>query len=284
MELETKLKKFNVFEAKGMEVKTKADNIIIKTPEDLQPANWVFKECQTLEKETEAVRVWLVKPLRDEVTEINNFVKNILMPVDEAKLVVKKKILDYNEEQEKIRAEEAEIERKRLETIRLKEEQERKQREDEERKIREAEEAKLEAIRKKQEEDRKKIEEEQNENKKKEMEIENKRLEEEAKIEAEKMEIERKNREMETEKKRLEEEKADMERQKVLDKERKKKEQLEATYKVKGVRSRMTFEVIDEEKIPRNYCSSDSKKINEAIKKGIRQIDGVTIFNQKNLA
>lgn len=284
MELETKLKKFNVFEAKGIEIKNRASEVVIKTPEDLQPANWIFKECQTIEKETEDLRVWLTKPLNDEVKKINNFAKEILMPIEEAKVLVKGKILLYNEEQEKIRMEEAEKERKRLEEIRLKEEAERKVREEEERKIREAEEAKLEAIRKQQEEERKKIEAEQNENKRKEMEIERRKLEEQAKIEKEKMEIERKVREMEAERKRIEEERAEMERQKVLEEERKKKERQEQIYKVKGVRSRMTYEIIDEEKIPRQYCSSDSKKINEAIKKGIREIEGLKIFEQKTIA
>ena len=223
MELETKLKKFNVFEAKGKEVKNKASEIQVKLPDDLQVANYLFKECQQIEKETEDTRKWLVTPLNDEVKKINNFAKEILIPIEEAKIVVKGKILLYNEEVERKRKEEAEKERKRLEELRLKEEAERKAREEEERKIREAEELRLEEIRKKQEEERKKIESEQNENKRKEMEIERKRLEEEAKIEVEKTELLRKNRELEEERKRIEEEKIEMERQKNLEAERKEK-------------------------------------------------------------
>lgn len=283
MELETKLKKFNVIEAKGREIKTRADVVIIKKPEDLQPANWIFKECQTIEKETEETRKWLVSPLNAEVKKINNFAKEILMPIEEAKVSVKSKILAYNEEQERIRAEEAEKERKRLEAIRLKEEAERKAKEEAERKIREAEEARLEVIRKKQEEEMEKIKEEQNENKRKELEIERKRLEEQAKIEADKMEIQRKKREMEAESKRIEKEKEEMQRQKVLEEERKKKERKEEIYKIKGVRSRITYKIIDEDKIPRQYCSADSKKINTAIKKGIIEIDGIEIYEEKSL-
>ena len=39
-------------------------------------------------------------------------------------------------------------------------------------------------------------------------------------------------------------------------------------------------EIIDAEKIPREYCSPDMKKINEAIKMGTRTIPGVKVFEE----
>ncbi len=52
----------------------------------------------------------------------------------------------------------------------------------------------------------------------------------------------------------------------------------EAQLKVKGIAKIWSWEVIDEESIPRSFCSPDSKKINSAIKKGIREITGLKIF------
>lgn len=48
--------------------------------------------------------------------------------------------------------------------------------------------------------------------------------------------------------------------------------------KVKGLTKRWTYKILDEDKVPRNFCSSDSKKINEAIKGGARLIAGLEIF------
>jgi colicin import membrane protein len=115
------------------------------------------------------------------------------------------------------------------------------------------------------------------------MEIERKKLEEQAKLEEARQEIEVKKREMEAESKRIEEDRKKLEEQKKLEEERIKREQLEKENKVKGLRSVWKYEITDEDKIPREYCSSDSKKINEAIKKGITKIEGINIYQSKDI-
>ena len=280
---EINLQKFDPCVAKGLEIKEKADSLVITKPEDLQTARWAFKECQTLEKETEEKRKWLIGPLSDAVKKVNTYVKEILLPVSEAKVTIKDKVFTFNEEQEKIRAEKAEIERKELEEKRLKEEKAQAEKEAEEARLRKIEEDKLEATRKEQAEKQKKIDEEQNENKRKEQEIEQKKIDAEAKLEKERIEIDRKNREIEKEKEQIEKDKAEMERQKVANAKKKKEDDLIKTYKVKGIRNKTTYEIINEGDIPRIYCSPDSKKINAAIKRGIRSIEGLNIFNQKSM-
>jgi hypothetical protein len=41
------------------------------------------------------------------------------------------------------------------------------------------------------------------------------------------------------------------------------------------------FKVTDESKVPRDYLSVDERKIRDAVKNGIRQIDGVEIYSEK---
>ena len=52
--------------------------------------------------------------------------------------------------------------------------------------------------------------------------------------------------------------------------------------KVKGIRKDWTFEVINETLVPKAYMSIDSKKINDAIDAGIREIDGIRIFQKES--
>lgn len=272
---------FNPFRAKGLEIKNKATGLQIKNPENLQEANLIFKDCQSVLKEIEIGRKSLIAPMRDAVSQINDLAKKVAIPTEEAKLQLKEKILKYNQEQEKIRFEKAEKERKRLETIRLKEEADRKKREDEERIKREKEEARLEAIRVKQAKAQAKIDEEKNENKRKEAEIEQKRIDAQSKIEKDKLEIARKKRELEEDKKRLEEVKKENKRKELEKKQQEKREQEEKDNKVKGLRILFKYEIIDENLVPKSFCSPDSKKINEAIKNGVREIEGIKIFEEK---
>ena len=58
-------------------------------------------------------------------------------------------------------------------------------------------------------------------------------------------------------------------------------DKLEARAEVKGMRSSWTYEVINEDEIDRAFCSSDSKKLNEAIKAGAREIKGIRIYEKK---
>jgi len=54
--------------------------------------------------------------------------------------------------------------------------------------------------------------------------------------------------------------------------------------KTKGMRSTWKGEVTDESKVPREYLVVDQTLINKAVKDGVRNIPGVRIFEEKNLA
>ncbi len=259
-----------------------ADEAKIVKREDMQSASLILKTCQESEQNLEAKRKEITKPLNDFVSEVNALFKETAVPVLTAKNTIKTKILTFEQEQEKIRIEE---ERKRFEVeqARLRKlEEERLERERIETLKREAEEKKLRAeqerLRKQEEAQMEKElkaqkanEEEANKIR---AEAEKQRLERIA-LENEKIEIERQKREAEEEKKRLEEEKK-------LEKERYLAEleakDREAQLKVRGIVKKWSWEIIEEDFIPRAFCSPDSKKINEAIKKGIREIEGLKIF------
>lgn len=250
--------------------------------EDMQSASIILKECQIAEQDLEFKRLEITKPVNDFVKEVNTLFKETAVYILEAKNIIKTKILTFEQEQEKIRKEE---EQKRFaeEQARLKKlEEERLERERIEKERREAEEKKLKA----EQERLRKLEEERIEKELKAQQLneaemqrikeeaDKQRLEREA-LESERIAIERQKREAEEEKKRLEEEKRLLELRKIADE----KERVRlAELKVKGIYKKWVWEIVDEEKIPRAFCSSDSKKINEAIKKGIREIDGLRIF------
>lgn len=54
------------------------------------------------------------------------------------------------------------------------------------------------------------------------------------------------------------------------------------TEKIKGIRTDWKYEIENEDLIPKVFCSADSKKINEAVKNGLRVIPGVKIFEVKS--
>lgn len=254
--------------------------------EDMQSATLILKECQSAEQALEAKRVEITKPVGDFVKEVNALFKETAVPILEAKNIIKTKILTFEQEQEKIRKEEeqkrfaAEQERlKKLEQERLERERvEKEKRELEEKRLKDQQERlrKLEEERIKKELEAKQLNEA--EAKKIRDEAEKQRLEREA-LENEKIAIERQRREAEEEKRRIEEEKKALELKRLADLE---ESDRIAQLKVKGIYKKWSWEIVDEEKIPRAFCSPDSKKINEAIKKGIVEIDGLRIF-QSNL-
>jgi hypothetical protein len=47
-----------------------------------------------------------------------------------------------------------------------------------------------------------------------------------------------------------------------------------------SIRTQWTGEITDPDQVPREYCSPDEKKINQAVKAGIREIPGVRIFEK----
>lgn len=270
------------FVNKGKTLVEQASKAELIKREDMQSATGILKGCQIAEQDLEAKRVEITKPVGDFVKEVNALFKETAVYILEAKNIIKTKILTFEQEQEKIRKEE---EQKRFaeEQARLKKlEDERLERERIEQKKREEEEKKLKAEQERlQKLDEARIEKElkaqqlnEAEAQKIRDEAEKQRIERET-LENEKIEIERQKREAEEEKKKIEEEKRLMEAKRIADLEE--SDRL-AQLKVKGIYKKWSWEIIEEEKIPRAFCSPDSKKINEAIKKGIREVDGLRIF------
>lgn len=274
------LEVLNVFTATGNKLKAEAEGLSVERADDIEIANRTFKHAQALEIKIETSRKDIVFPFNDFVKQINTLAKEVAKPTIEAKLIVSQKLLAYKEKLETIRLQEAEKERLRLEEQRLKEEAERKAREVEEARLRKIEEDKLEVIRKQQEEERLKIAREQDANKRAQQEIEAKKLEEQRKIEEERINIERQKRELEEQQKEIEKQKADMEAAELKKQQERKQEEIDAANKVKGVRKEIVFDIIDEDKVPRAYCSPDDKKIRAAIKLGLKEIEGLKIYTK----
>lgn len=59
--------------------------------------------------------------------------------------------------------------------------------------------------------------------------------------------------------------------------------EIEATA-IKGVKRPWKAEVIDELKVPREYMIVDMRRINEAVRAGVRDIPGVTIFQETSIS
>ncbi len=54
--------------------------------------------------------------------------------------------------------------------------------------------------------------------------------------------------------------------------------------KVSGVRKTWTFEIRDAASVPRDFLSVDEKKIREAIRLGVREIQGINIYQETSVA
>ena len=285
--LTTVQKNADVFKTMGEHLLKRSSSLVIKKAEDTQVASSILKDCQETEKELEAKRLEITKPLNNFITEVNTLFKETANPILQAKNEVKQKILAYNQEQERIqRAEQEKLfaeERARLQKLEMerleRERIERETREKEERRLAEEREKlrKLEEERIQEELQSKKANEE--EQKRVRDEAERQRQEREA-LENEKLELERRKREVDEEKRRLTEQKV-IEEKKRADEAALAKKQEEL--RVKGIIKRWSYEIVDEAKVPRAFCSSDSKKIGEAIKTGVREIEGIRIYQENNV-
>lgn len=229
----------------GKALLEKITALIITKPEDIEVGSQILKQCQTTEKDLELKRTQITKPVNDFLKEVNQLFKETAVPLMEAKTMVKEKMVIFN----------AQLERKRLEEQQKREQEER----DRIRKI-----------------ENERIEREQAEIKKREE--EEKKLKvmspEQKKAEEIRLENERQQRLQQEDTKRILEEKRLAEDKIKADIEAARLEKI----KVSGVTKRFTFEIINEAEVSREFCSPDSKKINEAIKKGVRTIPGLRIF------
>ena len=90
---EESMTELNPLEQKGLAIKMIAEEFKVENAVDVVAADKIKKDCIVLEKEIEAGRVTLTKPLLDKKSEIDNFAKSLLIPIAEAKNIIKTKIL-----------------------------------------------------------------------------------------------------------------------------------------------------------------------------------------------
>jgi hypothetical protein len=99
-----------------------AEKVVVDSNEGMLEATDILSWVSNAKKQVEDKRKFLVKPLNDHVKAINEMFKGYMAPLEQADGVLRKKVLIYRQEQERIRREEeerlrkeAEAEQKRLE-------------------------------------------------------------------------------------------------------------------------------------------------------------------------
>lgn len=241
------------FLAVGNSLLLKVESLQIKSQADVDMATVILKDCQKTEKELEEKRVSIMKPIRSFVDEVNTLFKETASPLLQAKDKVKVKIIEYN----------AELQRKKLEEQRKAQEAEKARQAQIEKERKEREDAEI----------KKRLEEEKA--------LKEKQQSDPAFVEAEKkrIETERQKRLEEESKKRTEEEA----RQAIEKRLAEEKAAAAENERVKGITKRVVYEVIEPTLVPRHFCSPDSKKINEAIKSGVRTIEGLRIYEVESV-
>jgi len=91
-----------------------AEARIIKTVEDLKPANDDLVTIRRLKKALEEKRKEYVKPLQDHVKSINDTFKTFMEPIEIADKVTSQKMLAFTSEQDRIRSEQERINAERV--------------------------------------------------------------------------------------------------------------------------------------------------------------------------
>jgi len=213
----------------------------IKTTEDMTQATDVLVKIVARKKRVEELRQFFVKPLNDQVKLINAEFKKAGLPLMDMEADIKKKIVEYR----KIEAEKLEAERKKAE------EKRRKEWEKEQEKLRKQRE--------------------------KEAEKEKARL---AKLELSKKDEKAELKRIEDEKKAKEEE-AQREEFNFDDGDF---QQSKSVYSENGsvkMRKQWTFRIVDQSKVPSKYLVVDERLIRADVKAGIRNIDGVDIYEEE---
>jgi len=94
-----------------------ARGLVITDEQSAQNANGILTFVATAKKKLEAQRVFLVKPLNDHVKNINAEFKEWVKPLDTADSMVRRKMLDFQREQEADRREAERLERERLAAV-----------------------------------------------------------------------------------------------------------------------------------------------------------------------
>ena len=277
------LKQVSVFTEKGLALKKAAEELVINSAADLPSAQVLKKQFQALANEIDQEKKAITFPYRDFVKQLNALADECLVPTEQGRLVLDQKLLAFDEKVEAERREKAEIERKRLEEQRLAEEKAKAERDAEEARLRKIESDRLAAIALEQERERARIALEQDANKRAQRELEAEKLAQEAKLEAQRVAIAQKERAMAEKQLEIESQMKAMDAKAAEAGEKERLAQEEAMNKVKGVRNSWTYEIINERLIGAELCSPDSKKINAAIKGGLRNYPGLRIFQEKRV-
>lgn len=97
-------------EASSLEVR--ADALILETDVDATEATNILGFIATAKKKLEEKRTFFVKPLNEQVKNINNLFKVYNQPLDNADSTLRRKVLAYRQEQNRKRKEEEERLRK----------------------------------------------------------------------------------------------------------------------------------------------------------------------------
>lgn len=92
-----------------------AEKRVISSVEGLKLATDDLSVIANMKKAIEGKRKEYVQPLQEHVKDVNNAFKVFMEPIEQADRLTRVKILDYQREQERIRQEQEEINRKRME-------------------------------------------------------------------------------------------------------------------------------------------------------------------------
>ncbi len=250
-------KEITQFDALRAEITTAvqpAMAVEITDPETAETAVANITQLAKLNRAIEAKRKELVKPLNDQVKDINAYAKGIQEPVVKATAHVKGEIARWETklaEARRIEAEKLERERREREE-RERQERHRREREEEERRRK----------------DREAMEARHRAEAAKNAEIEAMQAKERARMEAQQAR-ERERQRAEAERKRKAQEREATRRQKEIDAQR-----------VKNTARVWKFEIEAPKYVPRSFCSPDPQLIRQAVKDGRRMIPGVKIWDE----
>lgn len=282
---ENLLERITPFELRGEEILEKVQSMEIKDSLDTAPVRAIMKEAQLLSWQVEDIRKYIVAPFNKQVKVINAIAKKIATPIEEAKKIAKDKIVAWEDEQERLRKAEEPRVMQICSAVRNT-----KTRSELTEKITKIEEnwyignadvlLAVNAMYKKFEEEERLAQEEQKRKEEAER-LAKIRAEQDAeavKLEEQRIENERKQRVLDEESAR---QKALAQEQELLREKQEQSEILDIDKKLnttKWVRKTMSFEVLDESIVPREYCSPDESLIREAVKNNVTEIPWVKIF------
>lgn len=296
---ESMIAEISPFMAQSLDLKAKAEVAEVTNEQQLASAVAVKKQITTHRKLVTDTRLGITRRFDEVKNAIIGKEREILLPLDEAQTVLGDKILTYQEEQERIRREEAArvqkmVERFAVDVYRYKEvdqvqdEGERLKKlygelKPEDQKHPDVKVAFTQSINRLADRRAYLIEQEEQRKERERLEAEAaKQSEERAAIEREKSKNAEKARKIEADKERLEREKqrkADEEEAE----EARKKQEAEDKHKVKaGVRTVTKFEVTDATAVPREFCVPSDQLIRAAVAEG-REVPGVRVWTEKKV-